>query len=761
MPFFSRHIFLSSVTELQCEQNPVPNTEFLVFSTPLRLVFLYWIVNGTFKTVSIGKKNEYHVDLRMKQLLLFLHEIDHKPNEKQHQAVDMPWNKKREYRMDMQRPWGAPKSSIAIFLVIALGMASRALFIASSSAVVMRNMGDANVVDLSIALASSTYKRRSNQEFEGGMMNAENVSSLSNHSISQGQILPTVVDMSRTSHTANLSNCFPFNSYQWLTSKKIQNAEGTNLLDASLEILLPPSFSSENGEKNPQLQAALDETLCLEGSRFLTPFYNMSHEDNKDSVSMAVRIWTTRIVYLATTFHQHYLAWEEYNHRRRRQSTYPSPSCQAVWDQLNISHNDFECPKAKFLVIPLGDNGYVERIRLAMVLLSILCLTFFDCIILKRLGANFKLGAMAALKASLATGRVALYINSFNHTKHRWLQKPWTLASCPRRDYQCFFRPPSPCVLTHEEYQTAHFLNKSETRMLFRQGSLPHLEHERVVVYTPNFRPQREPPRMRERLARIGIFLVQQGLIPNNDIIQKAIQRIKTPVDERAAAFEGDDELAGGLLLYVSRPRPEHLEQLRLIQDQIVNTQDQSSTSIGLPIRASDKCGVESECFDFDVYIRAAHDLWFSRWPIRETNLTVLITTESTDILEQERAWVNSKMRPSWQRIGMHFVHNSFDVTQDTGLIRSVSPNHSSADEVMLSSLSSLRAQLSHRVVLGNCCSNFHRLIQMLVNNGCASDWNAEFVCLQDHPNEAYRLCCAWDKSDKCTARIEKNRTIQ
>lgn len=122
-------------------------------------------------------------------------------------------------------------------------------------------------------------------------------------------------------------------------------------------------------------------------------------------------------------------------------------------------------------------------------------------------------------------------------------------------------------------------------RTLFRQGSLPHLNDERAIVFMPNFRPQREPPRMRDRLAKIGLFLVQQGLLPDIPIVNEAIRRINTPVDERAIAFQGDDELAGGLLLYVSRPRPEFLQRLQSMEKVLSASQEQSIPSIGLPIR--------------------------------------------------------------------------------------------------------------------------------------------------------------------------------
>ena len=363
---------------------------------------------------------------------------------------------------------------------------------------------------------------------------------------------------------------------------------------------------------------------------------------------------------------------------------------------------------------------------------------------------------MAVLKTALASGRIALYINHFNESQHRWLQKPWTLVSCHRRDYQCFFLPPSPCVLTHQDYLDAHILDKVEMRTLFRQGSLPHLENERVWVYSPTFRPQREPPLMRDRLVRIGKFLIQQGLLPDTPMLHRAIHRINSPVNEQKTAFEGDDELAGGLLLYVSRPRSPYLKQLHMMT---MEPPSDPSKSIGLPIRASDKCMEESECFPFEKYLQAAQAYWLHMWPDTPngTRLSVLVTTESTDVLQQKLSWTKRQSAAPWEQLSFEMLHNPHDVTQDTGLVRAVKSDRLTADQVMLSSLSSLRAQLMHRIVLGNCCSNFHRLIQILVRSGCSSHWDAEFVCLQHHPVETFRLCCAWDKSDRCRARLGKN----
>jgi hypothetical protein len=365
------------------------------------------------------------------------------------------------------------------------------------------------------------------------------------------------------------------------------------------------------------------------------------------------------------------------------------------------------------------------------------------------------------IKAALASGRVALFLNNFNQSEHRWIQKPWTLISCPRLDYQCFFMPPSPCVLTHEEYLGARILDKTEMRALFRQGSLPHLDDQRVVVYSPKFRPLREPPRMRERLAAIGRFLVQQGLLPNIPVVHLAIQRLTTPVDGKSM-FEGDDELAAGLLLYVSRPLPRYLKQLHNMQTSArEEVSNDTSLSIGLPIRASDKCIAESECFSFSEYIRAVQEYVLFRWPntTNEITIPILITSESRDIELQKTYWTKRESPAHWEHLSFTILHNDHDVVQDTGFVRAIESDHLTADQVMLSCLSSLRAQLMHRLVVGNCCSNFHRLIQILVHGGCSSSLSAEFVCLQHHPVESFRLCCAWDKSSRCLSRKGKNFT--
>lgn len=449
-----------------------------------------------------------------------------------------------------------PRWLISVVAGIVICLSATAISISTMVVPLPTLKNDQRTVDLSIALdlKNDQFIHKNGTTIENPLPG-----SLAQLSPSSGNeaSLGTVVSVNQNT-AAN--NCFPFNTVKWLTSNRIQNLEGLDLA-ASFQLLLPPSTQADNSYNNnkqgAQFQAALDETICIKGSRFLNPG-SMNTTINKEYEDANVRTWTTRLVYFAINFHQHYQAWEEFNHRQQVLSNNNSSECQKAWETHHMSISDYECPKAKFLVIAMSDNG---------------------------LGANLKLGAMVALKASLATGRVALYINNFNHTRHGWLKKNWTLTSCPRRDYQCFFMPPSPCVLTHDDYQNAYLLNKTDMRTLFRTGTLPHLEDTRVVVYLPSFRPQREPPRMRERLAKIGQFLVHQGMLPDIPLVHEAIKRIATPTDETRVAYQGDDELAGGLLLYVTRPRPEYLQQLQTIHANLLGSQKQSDASIGLPIR--------------------------------------------------------------------------------------------------------------------------------------------------------------------------------
>lgn len=155
---------------------------------------------------------------------------------------------------------------------------------------------------------------------------------------------------------------------------------------------------------------------------------------------------------------------------------------------------------------------------------------------------------------------------------------------------------------------------------------------------------------------------------------------------------------------------------------------------------ATDKCGTESECLSFVQHMRAADEAWVGQSPA--TN--IVVTTESRQILREQREWA--------QNSSLHFLLNSNDVAQNTGYVMSMDGNVT-ADDAMVSALSSLKAQLRTGFTLGNCCSNFHLLLKDLLNVGCGASTENTFQCLQDHKNDRYRICCAWDKSARCLSR--------
>jgi hypothetical protein len=77
--------------------------------------------------------------------------------------------------------------------------------------------------------------------------------------------------------------------------------------------------------------------------------------------------------------------------------------------------------------------------------------------------------------------------------------------------------------------------------------------------------------------------------------------------------------------------------------------------------------------------------------------------------------------------------------------------NTPTADDMMVSALSSLLAQLGPVTLsIGNCCSNFHVLLNDLLLESCGAgssgDYDHTFRCLQETANPMLMVCCGWRK---------------
>ena len=199
------------------------------------------------------------------------------------------------------------------------------------------------------------------------------------------------------------------------------------------------------------------------------------------------------------------------------------------------------------------------------------------------------------------------------------------------------------------------------------------------------------------------------------------------PQEERSPHFYyhgRQSTLHAALVLYLLRPQ-KPLPSL-----------DQQHYDWGLPIRASDKCEVESECFHVEAYRDAAQEWWWNKTEPR----SVLVTSESSSILRHAKGALKP---PHYQ-----LYTNPYD--PGVTLPQLENQQSATADQGLFSAVTSLRAQLQARRVLFNCCSNFHLLLADLLYAGCGQA--VEFQCLQDHPNPRYRLRCGWDKNRTATS---------
>jgi hypothetical protein len=289
-------------------------------------------------------------------------------------------------------------------------------------------------------------------------------------------------------------------------------------------------------------------TVCHKDSRFL----------NDDD---SIRRWTVRLLYLVLHQHQHRPAVDE-----AKQLSSNDVPCQQIRQDHGIGPFDFECPAAKFLVVRFTNNG---------------------------IGANMRITAVPAFMAGLASNRVVLFVNQAP-AGPAFLQQPWTLASCPRRDAQCFFLPTSPCVLTHAELEHAYTLQRGEMRRLFRYGTLPEeREGDRVLLLHLNSRPHRVPENLQSILYNQTLALIHEHdttLTTDVSILVQAAQAIledDLPPTDSYNYYGVNSALHHSLVLYALRPNPRAVQQIDEILREVVPSDFVPDQAMGLPIRGA------------------------------------------------------------------------------------------------------------------------------------------------------------------------------
>ena len=118
---------------------------------------------------------------------------------------------------------------------------------------------------------------------------------------------------------------------------------------------------------------------------------------------------------------------------------------------------------------------------------------------------------------------------------------------------------------------------------------------------------------------------------------------------------------------------------------------------------------------------------------------TVILTSESKDILQSRLAYI-----PKNESFPFEFIVNEEDVGQGSGNPNSFasSQNGFTPDDVMISSLVSMKMQIHSESMILNSCSNFHILIGTLVHVGCSRTNYSETLLQNDNPE--FRMKCLW-----------------
>jgi len=515
------------------------------------------------------------------------------------------------------------------------------------------------------------------------------------------------------SDSTQANSCTSFNSQTWLDGPRFGNIQDGMTPEIAQRMIVDSSHLLDSGP------FILGKSLCLDDSRFV------AFADGTDETDSAlVRLWATKLSYLGLHYHQHRLAIQEAVQRS-------NPACNTnLAEQFGVGNFDYECgADAKYVIFRLSGVG---------------------------LGANVRGGASVGLMAALVGDRIAMFVSKGPEGSN--FTKKWDLASCDRLDYQCIFMPTTPCTLMDDDLRNAYHMSKHESRMFLMKGGRAPSGHEddKVIVCTLMFKPySKVPVKGRKRLHEYAHKIVD-GLAQND----KRIKLLRAAADEILADdnkrekydySSATHKVIHAMSIYFLRPNPMAALKLDSIHIEIVPQNFHAETSIGLPVRGSDKCFRESECLSFYQHMQVVDGIWGTHEASvdRDSPATVIFTTEATDLRKEQEKFAGNSTWQSTLKHRFSFVTNSKDVTPNTGKLKPRHQVQNSADDIMISSLSSLQAQLLPRISIGNCCSNFHDLLADFLYAGCGAASTNTFVCLQEYPDPRLRICCGWHENCK------------
>lgn len=472
--------------------------------------------------------------------------------------------------------------------------------------------------------------------------------------------------------------------------------------------------------------------MCSSQSRFL------GRRKANTSGSEDISDLAFRLLFLGIHHHQHQYAFNEMQERhthginemiskatsriRRNSSNFKTPGIF-----------DYECPNAKFLISAVpGGSGLGHAIRKV---------------------------AVETINAAIATKRVALFVNAA-HTGPRDLQDRWIMASCSRGDFQCFFMPLSPCTITEKDLETASVLSMEESQSWGKSKEVSDkYNSSRVVVMKAHSRQNPAwswQARVKQIMDSITSFVDTVRADFRNKGTEalwydnKTLELVKAYLEraEKKDPWIFDHAVT----FYILRPNPTSKQKIQDEMRRIFPSNFDPISAIGMPIRSSDKCIRESECLSFDQYMQIARNFSLqnkttSRQIAEEEIRNIILTSESKEMLQARHRYNTD------ENFLFTLVANDKDVAQGTGNPKEydkMNARNITADDIMLSTMTSLNMQLMAAYTVGNCCSNFHKLMLEFLSRGCGAAPRNKFECLQENKNPEFRLCCQWSSNQEC-----------
>jgi hypothetical protein len=318
--------------------------------------------------------------------------------------------------------------------------------------------------------------------------NATTHTTTSDTTTATAPIATTTTTTTTAVKSSPLPSCPSFqNSDRWLKNERMSNIDDdmlTHELVQSLIFNVSP-LDTIDGSKD-----VLEQSMCLETSNFLnwkndvlSSKSQISLENDQDGLPYsedgALQDLAIRLIFIALHEHQHGPARAEaisrYSHNCEKKDVSSdesdiSSTIQSELEKSNIGKFDFECPDTKYIVTVIPEIG---------------------------LGAALRIGVTEALFKGLTSNRVVLYMNSVPDSiiQQRSFNQPWRLASCPRKDIQCVFMPPSPCVITQDDLSKAPILSRETLDKFSKTGKFDEeYENEKVLVMMPFLNGHKPPP---------------------------------------------------------------------------------------------------------------------------------------------------------------------------------------------------------------------------------------------------------------------------